>query len=132
MGAYRGRRVFRTGPAALVIAVLCTLLFAAGAVITYRERGWTWVSVGLTCATVILGLGGVLEIFVFRVQLTDEALVVTDLRGRRSYPVQTIDGVYEAKGMPTTVILSDGKKIRLPPVGSSLANSIRAWLKQSS
>jgi hypothetical protein len=45
--------------------------------------------------------------------------------------VKTIDGVYEAKGVPTTLILSGGGKVNLPPVGNSLGNSIRAWLKNS-
>jgi len=79
----------------------------------------------------VLSLGAILESFVLRVRLTDEALVVTDLRGRRSYPVKAIDGVYEAKGVPTTLILSGGRKVNLPLVGNDLGNSIRAWLKQS-
>ena len=131
MGAYRGRRVFRAGPGAILVIVLSTMLIASGAVMTYRDRGWNWVSVGLACATV-LGLAGILEAFVLRVQLTDEALFVTDLRGRRSYAVTDIAGVEEAKGIPTILLLSDGRLVRLPPVGSSLGNSIRAWLKHSS
>jgi hypothetical protein len=114
-----------------VVMVLLTMLPATGIVMTYRERGWTWVSVGLVCVT-LLGLGGILETFVFRVQLTDEALVVTDLRGRRSYPMVAIAGVHEGKGVSTTLLLSDGRKVTLPDVGSSLGNSIRAWLKHSS
>jgi len=131
MAAYRGRRVFRAGPGAILVGVLSTLLFASGAVMTYRDRGWTWVSVGLGCATV-LGVAAIVESLVLRIRLTDEALFVTDLRGRRSYPVTDIAGVEEAKGMPTTLILSDGRGVRLPPVGSSLGNSIRAWLKHTS
>ena len=131
MSGYRGRRVFRAGPVAILICVLLTMLFATGAVMTYRERGWNWVSVGLVCLTV-LSVAGIIEAIVFRVHLTDEALFVTDLRGRRSYPVADIAGVEEAKGVPTTLILSDGRGVKLPPVGSSPANSIRAWLKHSS
>jgi uncharacterized integral membrane protein len=111
--------------------VFSTMLPATGIVMTYRDRGWTWLSVGLGCVT-LLGLGGILETFVFRVQLTDEALVVTDLRGRRSYPMEGIAGVHEAKGVSTTLLLSDGRKVNLPEVGRSLGNSIRAWLKYSS
>ena len=131
MGAYQGRRDFRAGRGVMLVVVLSTMLTATGAVMTYRERGWNWVSVGLACMTV-LGLAGILETFVFRVQLTDEALFVTDLRGRRSYPVTDIAGVYEAKGVPTTLLLSGGRQVSLPPVGSSLGNSIRAWLKYAS
>jgi hypothetical protein len=98
---------------------------------TFRERGWSWVSVGLAGMTV-LSVAAIVEAVVSRVQLTDEALLVTDLRGRRAYPVTNIAGVEEAKGVPTTLILSDGRGVKLPPVGSSLGNSIRAWLKHSS
>ena len=131
MAAYQGRRVFRAGPVAILVCVLLTMLFATGAVMTYRERGWSWVSVGLACVTV-LSVAGIVEAVVLRVQLTDEALLVTDLRGRRAYPVADIAGVEEAKGVPTTLVLSDGRGVKLPPVGSSLGNSIRAWLKHSS
>jgi hypothetical protein len=104
------------------------MLFAAGAAMTYRERGWNWVSATLACMTV-LSVGGIVETLVFRVRLTDDALLVTDLRGRRSYPVADIVGVGEGKGVPTSIRLADGRWVHLPPVGSSLGNSIRAWLK---
>ena len=131
MSAYRGRRDFRPGPAALILIVLCTALFVAGAVMTYREHGWNWVSLGLAGMTVV-GLGGILETLILRVQLTDEALLTTELRGRRSYPRKDIIRVEEAKGVPTVIILKDGRAIRLPSAGNDIGNSIRAWLKHSS
>lgn len=131
MSSYRGRRDFRPGPVVLTVIVLCTAIFVAGAVMTYRERGWNWVSLGLAGMTVV-GFGGILEILILRVQLTDEALLTTDLRGRRSYPRKDIVRVEEAKGVPTVIILKDGRVIRLPSVGSDIGNSIRAWLKHSS
>lgn len=106
------------------------MLFTTGAVMTYLERGWSWVSVGLACAT-LLGLAAIVENFVLRVRLTDDALVITDLRGRQRYPVTEIAGVEEAKGVPTMLLLVDGRVVSLPSVGSSLGNSIRAWLKGS-
>jgi PH (Pleckstrin Homology) domain-containing protein len=104
------------------------MLFVAGATMTYRERGWNWVSVVLACMTVV-GVGGIIESLVLRVRLTDDALLVTDLRGRRRYDVTDIAGVHEAKGVPTAIQLADGRWVKLPSVGSSLGNSIRAWLK---
>jgi hypothetical protein len=104
------------------------MLFVVGAAMTYRERGWNWVSATLACMTV-LSVGGIVETLVFRVRLTDDALLVTDLRGRRSYPVADIVGVGEGKGVPTSIRLADGRWVKLPPVGNSLGNSIRAWLK---
>jgi hypothetical protein len=130
MGAYRGRREFRAGAGAIVVSVLVTILFGVGAVMTYRDRGWNWVSIGLACATVF-GVAAIVEALVLRIQLTDDALVVTDLRGRRFYPVADIAGVEEAKGSPTMLLLASGRVVRLPPVGSSLGNSIRGWLKHS-
>lgn len=97
---------------------------------TYRERGWTWVSAGLACATVF-GVVGIVESLLFRVLLTEDALLVTSLMGRRRYPAAEITHVAEGKGMPTTLRLADGRKVRLPPVGNSLGNSIRAWRKHS-
>jgi hypothetical protein len=131
MSGYRGRRDFRPGPVAVVVNVLVTILVATGAMMTYRGRGWNWVSVGLACAT-LLSLAAIVESLVLRVRLTDDALVVTDIRGRRRYPVTGIAGVEEAQGVPTMLLLADGRVVKLPPVGSSLGNSIRAWLKHPS
>lgn len=114
----------------IVISVLVTMIFATGAFMTYRLQGWTWVSLCLAGMTV-LSLAGIVEALVVRVQLTDEALLMTDLRGRRSYPIQGITGVGEGKGVATSIFLADGRVVRLP-VGDSIGNSIRAWLKHSS
>jgi hypothetical protein len=128
VSAYRGRREFRLGPGFILFYVLLTLFVAAGAVMTYRERGWNWVSLGLAGATV-LGLGAIIESLILRIQLTDDALVVTDLRGRRRYPMKEIARVEEAKGVSPMLVLADGRAVRLPSVAGNLGNSVRAWLK---
>lgn len=115
----------------VIISIVVTMLFAAGATMTYREWGWNWVSVGFAGMTV-LSIGGIVESLVLRVRLTDDALFVTELLGRRRYDVADIAGVYEAKGVPTAIQLADGRVVKLPSVGSSLGNSIRAWLKHFS
>jgi hypothetical protein len=66
---------------------------------------------------------------VLRVRLTDDALSVTDLRGRRHRAADII-GVGEAKGVQMAIKLTDGCWVKLPPVGSSLGDSIRGWLRQ--
>lgn len=114
-----------------MVSLLLMLLFATGAVMTYRDRGWTWVSIGLAGAT-LLGLGAIVEALVLRVRLTDDAILVTELSGRRRYPAKEIARVEEAKGVPTVLVLSDGRVVKLPLVGTSLGNSIRAWLRQGS
>jgi hypothetical protein len=128
MSGYRGRREFRLGPGFILFYVLLTLFFAAGTVMTYRHRGWSWVSLTLAGAT-ILGLGAIIESLILRIQLTDDALLVTDLRGRRRYPMRDIARVEEAKGVSPILVMADGRAVRLPSVGSSLGNSVRAWLK---
>jgi hypothetical protein len=114
----------------LIVSMLVAALFATGAVMTYRLRGWTWVSVGLACMTVV-GVGAIVESLVLCVRLTDDAVIVTDLRGRRRYPLTEITKVEEAKGVPTAILLMDGRWVKLPAVGSSLGNSIRVWIKHS-
>lgn len=128
MSTYRGRRDFRSGSGGIIVIVLATLIFAAGAVMTYRMQGWTWVSIGLACGTVFSMLG-IVEALLFRVRLTDDALLITDLRGRRTYPKSEITRVEDLKGAPAAILLASGRWVKLPPVGSDMGNSIRAWLK---
>ncbi len=108
-----------------------TGLFAAGAFVTYRQNGWTWVSMGLTGATVILGLGSILESLVLRIELTEDALIATDLTGRKRYEIAAIDRIEEAKGCPPALLLKDGSWAKLPSVGDNVGNSVRSWLKHS-
>jgi hypothetical protein len=113
-----------------VLLVAITALFAAGAVQTYRMSGWTWVSVGLAASTILLGLGSIVESLVMRIEITDDALLVTDLRGHRRYAISDIERVEEAKGSPVAILLTTGRWVKLPSVGSNVGNSIRAWLRQ--
>lgn len=106
-------------------------LFGTVTYLMHRDRGWTWMSVSLAVITVVFGLGSILESLLLRIELTDEALVATDLRGTKRYAIADIERVEEAKGCPTAILLKDGRWVKLPSVGSNLGNSIRAWLKQS-
>ena len=122
--------MFRVGTGMVLLCVGVTVLFALAAFVTYREHGWTWVSIGLACATVVLGLGSIVESFVLRIELTDDAMLVTDLRGHRRYSIEDIERIGESKGGPPALLLKGGRWIKLPSVGSDLGNSVRAWLKQ--
>jgi hypothetical protein len=113
----------------LMIMVGCTALFASGAIVTYRADGWTWVSMGLAAGTVGLGFGSIIETLILRIELTDDAMIVTDLRGRRRYAMADIEGIEEARGCPPALLLKDGRWVTLPSVGNNLGNSVRAWLK---
>jgi hypothetical protein len=128
---YNGRRLFRLGPGMLLLFVGLTALFAIGAWMTSRERGWGWVSITLACATLVLGFGSVLESLILRIELADDAMIVTELTGRRRYSKADIDGIKEAKGVAPTLLLKGGRWVKLPVVGSDLGNSVRAWLKQT-
>ena len=123
--------MFRNGPGVVMLFVGITGLFAAGAFVTHRQNGWTWVSIGMTGATVIFGLGSIIESLILRIELTDDALIATDLTGSKRYNIAAIDRIEEAKGCPPALLLKDGKWVKLPSVGNNVGNSVRSWLKQS-
>ena len=113
----------------LAMCIGATALFGAVAVVSYRTGGWTWVSMFLAAATVIVGVGGIIETLILRIELTDDAMLVTDLRGRRRYAIADIERIEEAKGVPPALRFKDGRGVKLPSVGGNLGNSVRAWLK---
>ena len=78
----------------------------------------------------VLGLGSIVESLVLRIELTDDAMLVTDLRGHKRYSIEDIDRIGEAKGGPPALLLKGGRWVKLPSVGSDLGNSVRRWLKQ--
>jgi hypothetical protein len=127
---YKGRRVFRPGPIIVLLVIGATVLFAAAAFAAYRHAGWTWVSIGLAAATVVLGFGGIVESLILRIELTDDAMLVTELKGRKRYGIADIERIEEAKGCPPAILLKGGSWVKLPSVGSDLGNSVRAWLRQ--
>ena len=127
---YKGRRVFRPGSGMLLLFVGLTAFFALGTWMTYRGGGWGWTSIALACATVGFGFGSILETMILRIELTDDAMLVTELTGHRRYSKADICGIHEGKGVSPTLLLKDGRRITLPSAGADLGNSVRAWLKQ--
>ena len=128
MQAYGGRTEFRQSKGFLVMYVLITALFASGSHFLWRVEGWSWGAVTLA-VMVIVGLGAMVETLVLRITLTNEALIVRDLRGTRAYAKSDIAGIAEAKGTPPSLRLRDGRWVKLPSVSNSLGNSVRAWLR---
>ncbi|HKS06389.1 MAG TPA: hypothetical protein VJR92_08765 [Gemmatimonadaceae bacterium] len=126
--AYEGRRVFKHGPTTTVVMVATTALFAAITVVSYAARGWNMVTMGMGVA-ILVGVAAIVESRVARIEITDDALVVTDLRGRKSYAVGDIERIEETKGGPAAILMKAGHWVKLPSVGSNVGNSVRAWLK---
>jgi hypothetical protein len=108
--------------------MMLNALFLVGAWTMWRHEGWSWVTITLVGMSAI-GVGAIIETLLLRIRLTNDALVVRDLRGTRSYPKQEIEAIAEAKGVPPSLRLKDGRWVKLPSVGSNLGNSVRAWLK---
>lgn len=128
MSPYEGRRSFRTTRAQLAATIAAELLFVSGAVYTFRTGGLSVTSAVLALLALV-GLAGVLEALVRRVELTDDALLVRDLLRRRRIPREEIAGVEEARGVPTVLVLRTGPAMKLPDVGHAIGTSIRAWLR---
>ena len=128
MRAYGGRTEFRQGKGFLIMYLLITALFAGGSHFLWSVEGWSWGAVTLA-VMVAVGLGAIVETLVLRIHLTNDALIVRDLRGTRSYARRDIAGIAEEKGTPPSLRLRDGRWVKLPSVTNSLGNSVRAWLK---
>lgn len=128
MHAYGGRNEFRQGKGFLIMYVLITALFGSGAHFLWRVEGWSWGAITLA-VMVVVGLGAIVETLVLRIRLTNDALIVRDLRGTRAYAKRDIVAIAEEKGTPPSLRLRDGRWVKLPSVSHSLGNSVRAWLK---
>ena len=113
-----------------LMTIGATALLTAVAVIAYRARGWSWITIGLAVA-VVVGVAGIVESLIVRIELTDDMMIVTDLRGRRRYALTEIERIEEAKGGPPAILLKEGRWVKLPSVGNGLGNSVRAWIKRA-
>lgn len=122
---------FRAPRALKVATVICAVIFQVVAAIFFQTRGTS----ALTIAAVGLALFGivaVLAVWLDRVALLDETLVVVSNFRRRIYARNSIVKVSWAKGCPVMMQLENGQWTKLPPVGSgnqSVGMTIRAWIK---
>jgi len=122
--------VFRTSTW-LRVAVMATLpLFGAAAWLGWHGDGG-WVALVAT-ALVPFALAGVLDAWLARVELREDAIVIVHNLRRRAIPRDDVQSVSWAKGVPATLALRQGGHVELPPVGPStpvLAAAVRAWLR---
>jgi hypothetical protein len=115
-------RVLRPTPWLWSLAVIATLVFIAGFVSSYRQSGWTWVSLSFG-GMVLIGCVAVVELATARVALSDDALEIRSLWLRRRYPVTDIVSVTWETGAGVSVRLSSGAWARVPVTRLQLSGS---------
>jgi len=126
---YGGRRVFRVQRVAIGILVVSIAITAVGAAYMFLHGKSPLTTWGLAAMTV-LGLVGLADWLVTRVELLDDAIVVRTLWSRRAYPRAEIEGAAEEKGAPAALVLTGGRFAKMPEnIGAGFGNSVRAWLK---
>jgi hypothetical protein len=78
-------------------------------------------------------VAALVESLLLRVELRRNALVIRGALRRREFQKSSLTEVSWAKGCPVAVKSRDGEWMRLPEVSvgsQSMANSVRAWLRQ--
>lgn len=108
------------------------LAFPAAAVGLFLSEGWSGTTL-VSFALVPMGLLGVVEVFVRRIELYPDRLVVVSNLRRRSYLRTQFVAASWAKGVPVALEFVGGGYLRLPEVGASpasVAQTLRAWLER--
>ena len=119
------------------VRVLCIIIYLAGCVLIWihlpfgiPDRFKIWIA---PCY-VFLGALGIADLLLTQIALgSDNVRIVSGFRSR-TIPRAEIDNVTWAAGCGASLILHDGKGVRLPSVGRNaqgLTNAIRAWLKRT-
>jgi hypothetical protein len=121
------------------VGVLCVAIYVAGVVslslylpfgISDRHKVW------LVPAYALSGVLWLADIFTRRIVLSPDSIRIVSLSDFqfRAIPRSEIEDVTWAKGCGASLILREGKGVRLPNVGrdpQGLTNTIRAWLKKT-
>jgi len=119
------------------VKAACISLYFAGCVLIWfhlpfgiPERFEVWIAP----AYILLGALGIADLLLSRITLGGSDLrIVSGFRSQR-IPRAEIDRVTWAAGCGASLILRDGKGVRLPSVGhnaQALTNTIQAWLKRT-
>jgi hypothetical protein len=125
------RDVFRsTGGVRLTIVVVTTMFLAGLAFSFFTSRMVLFYSfLGMT----LLGVLGIVETLVTRVELHDDHITAVDLFRRRVYPRSDISSVTWAKGSPVSIQLKGSTWVNLPSTGHAspkVVGAIRAWMNE--
>lgn len=121
------------------VIALCIGLYVAGVImlsihlpfgISDRHKAW------IVPTYAILGALALIELFSRRIVLGPDSIRVVSYADYvcRTIPRAMIKNITWEKGCGASLILQEGKGIRLPNVGrdpQGLANTIRAWLKKT-
>jgi hypothetical protein len=124
-------RVFRASPLYLAYLGLQAALLGGATWLLWRQGGWDWLTITLALVTVVIGGGGLAEAWRTRIDLRDDALVITTLWGIRHIARRDIATVRAERGSPPAVQLTDGSWVRLPSLGKQVARAVGAWLTSS-
>jgi hypothetical protein len=127
------RDVFRSTAGLRLVIVIVTTMFVAGLAFSYfTSRTVLFYSfLGLTA----LGVLGIVETLVSRVELHDDHITAVALFRRRIYARGDVTSVTWSKGAPVSIQLNGSTWVHLPNTGHSSARvvgAIRAWLNEDS
>lgn len=114
------------------LVLLAETAFAAGAVFSYDDSGWTWTSLAFAGLSLLGGVA-LAEVASTRIVLSETTLEAGSVLSRHRYPVADIASVTWQGGAGVAVKLSSGGWAKLPDLGynsQGLANTLRAWLER--
>jgi hypothetical protein len=120
---------FRPSPWLYGILAAGELLATAGAVLAYMRGAAAW-EIAVAIGIALFFTAGIVDLAVSRIDLTPEALKVTELHRRVSVPKRDVVSA-KVEGGDVFLQLKDGGWFKVPSTGrNSLAmvNSIRAWI----
>jgi hypothetical protein len=93
-------------------------------------RSWQFISF---LALTLLGIAGIVETWISRVELHDNHIRVVTLFERRLYSRGEVTTVTWARGCPVSIQLNGTTWVHLPNTGhasTKIAGAIRAWLNE--
>jgi len=129
---YRERTLRTAGWLVGASAAAALLFFAGlGGALYMRGPGWPAVAFGVLC---LVGALGMLDVARRRIVLRRGEVRIVSMWSERVYSRETIDSVTWESGVGVALKLASGDWVRLPELGrnsQSVANTIRAWLKQT-
>ena len=123
-------RIYRPPTWQLVFMIAITAGAGCVAWALRTDPDMRWVALSFA-AFAVLGLGAIVECLVARVILDGDTLRVVRLIRRERYERSDIEKVVVEKAAPTTLVLDDGRVVRLPGFAPH-ANTLRAWLSRGS